>query len=472
MLTWTLCDLRGNALADIDQRLSAVWEGGVNRKREARCAFSYDDEAAVHAVPLARVLKVRLWGEMIFAGRIWELVKKGSARSIELRAFDPLQQLERFAIGMKTGDEPFADPAVGEGLLYHIAGHLYRIDQTDQSYILWSLMDYAQPTAAERALGVPGTGIVQGEYYFPAGPPVSILRDREYEYGKNIAEAVIELTGVRDGVDMELEPLDRTDGTLCRLNTYYPYHGRDQTDVAIYEFASGLDNCADFEVEEDGLATANRINLVGRSVDGAEPAIARVNQPESQLAYGNLGSAMADPALVELDTLREHATGLVAGGAFPLRSFTVTPALDDGRGFARSSSGALYPVESVPGQPPRVGPGKDVWFGDLVTAQTYDGPAMDYLLHGRVTDIRLTEVEGGTGVVSEVTCSPYVGLVDVAFSGRERGAVTTAPAEPEVGYPEEEPVLPEEPEEPAPMTQAEARKPVKRKRHRRGRRMR
>lgn len=433
-LTWELCDLTGTRLAWIRQRTSASVEFALNEQAAGSVNISLEDREAVEVATLSRLLRVKMDGVPLFTGYIVTPKFNSESNSVEIRAFDPMWRLkEKAHVGMKAGWLPFENYRT----------RAYRFEGMEQEGIMWRLIRHAFPTEGEANAGVPHFGVQRGSVTRNSVK----LRDREYEFGKSLGEALREMTEVIDGPDFEFRPLDESvylaDTSSASFNqpsrgwrhwdfnTYKPFMGTDRTvgtassKRVMFEYGTGKDNCTAFSWEPDGLVVANRAIMQGQAIEGLAPAKTRSNQPNSQVTYGIYNHAEASSEIIYATTLKEHTDEYVAAHAYAPDFFTLTPSQADGSGFRRNpSTGQLERTESSYKQPFIFGPGgsalHDFWLGDIIQAVARFGAqpdgtwAVDKKLTGRVTDAKIEEAEGGAAHQTTITCAPqlvYAGVV-------------------------------------------------------------
>lgn len=138
-----------------------------------------------------------------------------------------------------------------------------------------------------------------------AGPP----RDRTYEVGKNVAEAVQQLAEVDDGfyyrvdpVDLEVEPLTGNP-FFYRLVLLHPTPGNDS--AASFEFGPGTaGNLAGVQV--DIRPPVNSALAFGAG-DGEAQLVAAAKDEDSIDRYGLMETSRSFPDVVEQATLDQHA---------------------------------------------------------------------------------------------------------------------------------------------------------------------
>jgi len=453
-LTWELCDLTGTRLAWIRQRTAASVEVALNEQHAASVSVSLEDTEALSVLQLASLLRVKMDGAPLFTGTIVTPKFNSESNAVEVRAFDPLWRLkEKAQVGMKSANF---------GLEGAVPGRPWRLEGVEQSEILLRLIRHAFPTNAEGDLGVPHLGVMTGSFNRQPGPthtvlnalgqlvqftePATKLRDREYEWGKSIGEALIEMTAVIGGPDIEFKPLDESvylaedqSGAYTQrnkgwrhwqFNTYKPGMGRDRTFAfptvpkVQFEYNTGRSNVTQFAYEPDGLVVSNRAIAQGQAIEGLYPAQTRTNQPQSALAYGIYSHAFSQTDIIYATTLKEMTDEYVAAHAFAPGFIDFVPAQADGSGFERNpQTGELQRSDVTYGQPFIFGPGgsaiHDFWLGDTISivgrfgAQPDGTWAVDENRRARVTDAVIEEVEGGNAHVAKITCAPEISYAGV-----------------------------------------------------------
>lgn len=370
-LSWALYDLKGNRLAQLRERLPGAEVAiGLNGQRTAKVAVSFEDEAARHARPFETVLRAWLDEALIFAGPL-----------VLPRATSELRGVDIAAIG------------AGFRMEHAYCHNFPRQEQIDQGEIMWQLILHA-----DRNTGgdVPSHGIVRGSI------PTSVIRDRSYRDGKQIWEALVDMSNVIGGPDFELLPQDRGDGTLAQLDVHHPRQGTDRTEDVRLEYNLGRHTATHFDWEPGGGEIVNYFLFAGQALEG-EPAPAWIaEQKESQERFGIYERFSADPDIKRTETLRQHSEQAVAALAFPIDFFDVTPVT-----VGEAEEGYV--------EPPPVGPNGAYWIGDTIRVLARDTPGLDLDLRGRVTDLTLFEqTSGAVGV--RLTCAPLI--VATAVTGR------------------------------------------------------
>lgn len=383
MLAWQITDRNQGALATLtDRRLGRI-NIARNGGREASVAVALDDAVTLKVLPLRSLLKVTLNGALIFCGRITSPsfadqagAGEGGA-STTIAALDPLNHLER---------------CFTKGLAAFTAD--------DQSEIMAALIDHV----ADRDHGVTEGSLWTG----------GTDRDRTYFDGKQIAEALVQMSEVIGGPDFELEPIFATDGTIARLNTF-----EEQGDLrpATFEYGFGVHNVAGFSWEPSGEEVCNKFTAAGEPVNGVAPAYVAQSVGSQDTHGGTFERFEVVNDVSVIATLEAYAKEQVRRYAYPIDYFEITlpPQQASGDMEGEDFTGAAY------GQPPVCGPNADYWIGDTITARIRRNIEVD--VQGRVDELELTEDDQGA-VTVKLTCAP------VALDATDiTGASTTATVE-------------------------------------------
>jgi hypothetical protein len=403
VLSWHLCDLAGNELAALDDRLpGGAVEIGVNKPRTASVPLSLEDPAILSAYPLYTSLKVFLDGAPLFRGPL--LRPRIESTGWTIRAVDPSIRPQRFHIGQRSDDA---------GLDGALVDNPWRWEGVDQRSMMDRLIRYCDPTVLETNQGVPPVGIRTGSSFWLPGSSGK-ARDREYEPGKQLWEALMELSEVLEGNDFELRPIDTTDGQMVEL--WIGPLGTDRSQEIVFEYGALGANASDFALELAGDGVVTRSTWTGQAIEGGDQPAVTAYQPEAERAFGIFGDFQGRPDIVESDTLREHAQGVVSTYGWPIDYFEVTPALDDGSGYRRNQQGILTKLPDRFAVPPRFGPGPqhDYWIGDTLGAWAQLGRLI-VETSGRLTDARLTEADDAGNYVTELTLAPAVSEAGITF---------------------------------------------------------
>lgn len=393
MLDFRLCDLKGRTIGEIEDLPGSQVIIGLSDRRTASVSVSFDDPAAGKVSPLRTVLKARLNDAPVYSGVILRPQFRGRERRASLPSVDPSARLAAFHFGQR------ADGAAPTGA----AGVPYRWTQLDQVEMLRRMISHAQLTTAELASGAPGHGITFGDT-----PMSGVLRDREYEQGKQVWEAMQQLHSVINGFDFELEPIDTEDGNLVKLNTFYPFQGQDKRSTVEFNYGWGQENLADYTWDRAGDLVKNRSTQVGKKDEdtGAQPSASWTND-ESVVKYGLWGEWRGQPEVTLIPTLEEDAYTSVISYGEPINFLDLRPALDDGSGWYRDATNVLRRAQGKFGVAPRFGKNADYYIGDIVSLVIRDGfVSLDIAV--RVVGATITRVSNG-GVLVEPRVAPVLG---------------------------------------------------------------
>lgn len=361
MLTFALCDLDGNRLSSLTDRHNARVELGFNRGRTAKVDVSVEDPAAQMVHALRCNLKVWQRQSLIFNGPVLQPVRR-AGNLVEIPAVGPEHRLA-----------------------FAFVHQLAKFTTQDQSEILVDLIAHADEVLPA---GGRSHGIIEGS------TPASVDRTRNYPDGKNIWEAILEMSEVQRGPDFEFEPLDRTDGIVAAFNTFYPDAGRDLAQIVRFEYAGGYESLDELTLEESG-EIVNRATVGGKARKGKRKDAYIAEHKDSQREFGVFASFEVLSDVKERDTLQDHAERLVKHSAYPMTfiDFVCKP---------EPPSLALRGGEDVEptfGNPPLCGPDDDFWLGDSCTFADYTGGFNDEHV-GKITDLTLQENDQGDCFVS------------------------------------------------------------------------
>jgi hypothetical protein len=432
-LTWVLCDLQGNQLEVLNDRLQGRVDGGVSAPRAATCAISLEHPAVSLIKPMQTKLKVFLGADLLVNAPIF---------------------LPSHAAGGAQAGGAGGGAAPGGSLTISAASNL-RLQskftrafpvQTaiDQLEIAALLVEHADATAGEKAAGIPGHGIIRGSL------PVSVPRDRTYYDGAQIWGLIDDLSRVIGGFEYDLRALDRTDGIGMAFDGYPGGQGADKSQTVFLEFGVGRENAGDFVWEPSGEEIVNRHIMAGATPDASPTTPTWISeQLASQALFGIYEGFEVDTDISVLATLKEHADAIVSRNAFPINYFTVVPNVEQGGtavAWARGPDGALTVLGEGYGVPPKFAPSGDYWQGDRITVVAKKAQLAVQLV-GRVVSWTLTEVDSVGNVAAEVQCEPVV--VPTAVSGYSTN-LTLGPEDTVVSGTS----VPDAPESPAPAAPA------------------
>lgn len=151
--------------------------------------------------------------------------------------------------------------------------------------------------------------------------PPSVLRDRVFEPGRAILEALTQLAEADDGFYFLEQPLDGVAGTYAELELRYPAAGVDQPDVKL-EFGEGtLANLESYKITE-GLPI-NAVTTVGAGSGVTGRLTGRREEAGSIAAYDLLETEIGYSNVTEQATLDQLAQeGLQPA---PRKTYSVAP---------------------------------------------------------------------------------------------------------------------------------------------------
>lgn len=306
--TWVLADEDGIALAELtgarDRRIS-FRRNGVP---EAACGLSLEDPTAGDLY------------DVLAGGGIPQLrAYRDSALRFSGQLWTTSDAAEHDALVTVTFRGPFAT-LLGDGSnTGRFTAALREFAGTDAGTLAWTLIDEANSDS--------DTLIRQGTI------EATVARDRTYEH-KNVGDAIVELTGVQDGFDFEVDPLDPNDaaGKLGEFNVYAE-QGEDRP-LVIFEYgADTLRNVA--SVTRTKQRPINKVRVLGTD--------------------GIVGEA-------------EHAVSIAKYGLFMrVESYDAADAgVLGGRAQAALRPDPITVVEYVPDPALAPQPWDDYWIGDTV----------------------------------------------------------------------------------------------------------
>ena len=185
-----------------------------------------------------------------------------------------------------------------------------------------STLTYAATDAGAIASALLAHAAADHETRLAAGTIASsVSRDRTYEEGKAILEALVQLGEVDGGFYFRCDPLDVA-GTFGELVILYPGAGDDLPGLRFECGAGTLDNLSDFQ--EELRLPRNRVRAIGAEVAGVRvdaeqesaSSIAALDLYETQISFATVEQA---------GTLSEHALGALQVDAPAAYSVTPTP---------------------------------------------------------------------------------------------------------------------------------------------------
>lgn len=340
--TWVLCDEAGVPVTEIVNAAQLVFSARRNQPRQAQITLAHSDREAANLFDLL--------GNGVPQLRYY---RDGTLRlSAYLTAID-----EKLSEDEGDGDQlvaVFKDPfgrLLGDG---SETGLHMPVDATytavDQGDIGWNLIATLN--------AVDDTGIREGTI----DPTVD--RDRTYEAGKNIGEALVQLTEVLDGPDIEFLPLDPTaeDGKLAEY-TVHDSQGQVQDDL-LWGYGPGtMANVR--QVERKITPPINRVRLT--TSDGL---VSTQTDAASIARYGEWPVVRSEPNDVSVQgTLDSRAMEMLRPTWVKVLTF-------------------------VPDQTLAPQPFDDFWLGDTGKFKAQDGSFVE-TFEPRVNGITITEGPDG-----------------------------------------------------------------------------
>ena len=250
--------------------------GGNEAVLEARDPKVGDLAIASRSVALYRDGIVRL------RGKVWEpLVYRPD--SVTVKVHDPWFGLEHRRVRVTT-----------------------RYDAVDAGTIAWNLIDDQNTLATTR--------ISQGSR------DDSVVRDRTYERGKPVAEAVKQLSEVINGFWFRLDPVDGVAGTHAEIVVLYPDSGTTRAGVKLEFGEDTIANIEDYEVSV--YLPRNRVTSTGALLEGEIEITAVATDAASVTAYGLFDEEVAFTTVETPGTLQEHADEELR--ADPIKTYSIT----------------------------------------------------------------------------------------------------------------------------------------------------
>ncbi len=289
MPDWTLvlAAHTGTALAELSIVPTLRWE----ENRPAQVTFPLPHDTA-HAELLYSALgsglpqlRAYLDGDLKFSGR-----------------FAPLQESSDQDTSQAT--VTFKSPLAGLESRFRASAVTYTAE--DQGDIAWALI------ADENARGE--TGLVEGTI------TATVDRDRTYELGKQILEALIQLGEVENGVAFWETPLEPEDsaGALAEFNAG-PRPGIDRSTFIKFELGDGtLDNC--ISVQREIKLPINRASVVGDGVSASS------GDSDSVTKYGLWEAFETLSDVTEVATVSARAAAMVVPDPIQIVTFEPDPA--------------------------------------------------------------------------------------------------------------------------------------------------
>jgi hypothetical protein len=263
-----LCDRLGVVLEDITP-IATAKKAQVRFNRPASFSFdvpsSHARVATIHSdgdpylAPLSRVIKARRNGVMRFAGYVWTVADRteGEEYRTGVVCFDPLQRL------LKRLVRDAANAVVSKVSFSAVTAHAI-----------------AQAVVDRTNVGAGVSGMLGSGGTFGSIPSNTAI---DYEY-RSVASALSELA---DGgyLDIDVVPVDRTDGYHAQLNTYAAL-GTARENVVLGH-GRGPNNCTAMTRTEDANTIANVLHYFGAQKTGDARVRALVSDATSRTKLGD-----------------------------------------------------------------------------------------------------------------------------------------------------------------------------------------
>lgn len=350
-------------------------------KDSRTCSFSspiYDINALnqsniQHFLPYQRMVKVFYRGRLVFWGPIIKLTFNARENRVEVNAHDPSiwWKYHQFA----ESDEALVGvPVDGAGL--------------------FSMVQAAEPSAAEIADGVEMPGIVLGvgeEYLLPGE---SERRVHRVDPGANVFDSIQEVSDAFDGPDWDLVPIDANHdpygvwepGVMAAFVAKEEI-SRERQGTVIFHYGFGRMNLENYIFEPDGTAVRNR--FISQNSRG----VYRVGKYlEGMRKHGILeGWEEAPGDSVRPEALEEYARAQVGAYGEPPPIFTIEPMWDQGLMGSAMATPWRYPTGYKPGDRIRAVAKLGNFYEDHV---------------GRVVKVTLSQLNAAENGQSQIECIP------------------------------------------------------------------
>lgn len=219
-------------------------------------------------------------------------------------------------------------------------------EQLDQAEIAWRLILQTESRDGTIWHITPGEGSStdEGNAY---GGSTGRVRDRTYEAGKSIGEAIQQLSEVIDGFDWDITPRNERDMTL---DIFYPRRGEDRG--VVLEYGGSLVNSVRREV--DPSEYANAIRIKGRDQDdGSDPTPVELTVVDENGDFDQRPEGRWD---------KEYTTDIV-----------LQSTLEDRAQWQLDQAQALIPSYTVTLTEGAWGGPSHIWLGDMVQLVVFSG---------------------------------------------------------------------------------------------------
>jgi len=255
----------------------------LNGGNEAKFTLDARDPKAGDLAIASRSMAFYRDGTLRLRGKIWEpLIYRANSVSVEVR--DPWFTLEHRRVRTTT-----------------------RYTATDAGTIAWNLINDQNSLSTTR--------IQQGTI------TASVSRDRTYERGKQVAEAIKQLSEVINGFYFRFDPVDDTPGTHAEL-VVMPATASGTTLAGVkFEFGEEtISNIEDYEVSV--FLPRNRVTSVGAPLEGEGEITAVATDAASVTTYDLFDEEASFATVETTGTLQEHADEEVR--ADPIKTYSLS----------------------------------------------------------------------------------------------------------------------------------------------------
>lgn len=212
----------------------------LNDSREASCTIHFEDPAAQFVEPYASMLHITFAhpnGDdiLVFWGILTQPEWNDESQTIRINAVDPSLRLKHHYL--RRGDEALNSPDHPD--LPNLYDRQVPVGLTG----LNMLIDAGDNIADQTARGVPELGILHNAVESPV-PDVDTADKVRFQRGREVWDAILELTSLEGAPDFELQPIDGAPGYYCQLLTGVDLNGDWWTPpYPSFQSGFGKDNC-------------------------------------------------------------------------------------------------------------------------------------------------------------------------------------------------------------------------------------
>lgn len=309
ILSWVICDIWGNELAQVGERSEASVDINVGQPRTSTYKVSmYDDSAFFLTRGLDRIIKVYhpAFMEPLHTGILLEPDWDYDEGVVTVATIDGWLRCQKAFL------HDYLDLSAGRRICEAMGDFIGRA--SNRPY----------------PLGAPGLGIFIGTLQ-PTGLPNEFIND-VYEPGTNVAQTIEDLSGRLGSNDFVLVPQNRTDGLHWRFDAP-TRQGIDRGGNIQFHFNTGLNNCVGFRFNPTGVDVNTDYMGVGQA-DSSDPGAAdtfsllphrRAYSTADQLRFG-IYEGWESVDTTSADVCGARAGEMVAAYHEPPPFFEVTPA--------------------------------------------------------------------------------------------------------------------------------------------------